>query len=86
MLVDLSISGAQVLSQTALKPARAVRMLLPSVESPVLCRAKIAWARLEPASKGKSFRYRAGLFFTATDEAAVQAFMIRHANGSPQDA
>ncbi len=85
MLVDLSISGAQVLSQTALKPARAVRMLLPSADQPVLCRGKIAWARLEPASKGKSFRYRAGLFFTATDEAAVQAFMIRHAGGPSTD-
>jgi hypothetical protein len=85
LLVDLSLCGAQVLSQMALKPARAVRMLLPSMESPVLCRGKIAWARLEPAFKGKSFRYRAGLFFTATDEAAVQAFITRHAGGSPEN-
>jgi hypothetical protein len=85
LLVDLSLSGAQVLSQTALKPARAVRMILPSMETPVLCRGKIAWARLEPASKGKPFRYRAGLFFTGPDEAAIQAFMTRHAGGSPQD-
>ena len=78
LLVDLSVSGAQVLSCAALKPEKTVKMLLPSSESPVLCRGRIVWSRLEPTTPGKPIRYRAGLFFTATDQAAVQTFITRH--------
>ena len=78
LLVDLSVSGAQVLSCSALKPAKNVKMLLPSSEQPVLCRGRIIWARLEPTMPGKPIRYRAGMTFTGADQAAVQAFMTRH--------
>ncbi len=78
LLVDLSVTGAQVLSCTALKPTKTVKMVLPSSESPVLCRGRIVWARLEPTMPGKPIRYRAGMFFTATDQAAVQTFISRH--------
>ena len=78
LLVDLSVAGAQVLSCSSLKPAKTVKMLLPSSEMPVLCRGKIVWARLEPTTPGKPIRYRAGMFFTATDQAAVQTFITRH--------
>ena len=85
LIVDLSTSGAQVLSQTALKPARMIKMLLPSAESPVLCKGKIVWARLEPPSPGKTYRYRAGVFFTAIDASALQTFMTRHGGGSARE-
>ena len=78
LLVDLSVTGAQVLSCASLKPAKTVKMLLPSSDSPVLCRGRIVWARLEPTTPGKPIRYRAGMFFTATDQAAVQTFIARH--------
>jgi hypothetical protein len=41
-------------------------------------RGKIMWARLEPPSAGRAFCYRAGVFFTSVDEAAVQAFIAHH--------
>ena len=78
LLVNLSVTGAQVLSCASLKPAKTVKMLLPSSDSPVLCRGRIVWARLEPTTPGKPIRYRAGMFFTATDQAAVQTFITRH--------
>jgi hypothetical protein len=31
---------------------------------------------------GKPIRYRAGMFFTATDQAAVQTFISRHGTRS----
>jgi hypothetical protein len=80
LLVDLSVSGAQVLSCAALKPAKNVKMLLPSSDQPVLCRCRIVWARLEPTMPGKPIRYRAGMTFTAADQAAVQTFITRHAS------
>jgi cell division protein FtsL len=78
LLVDLSVTGAQVLSCSALKPAKNVKMLLPSSGEPVLCRGRVVWARLEPPMPGKPIRYRAGVSFTSTDATAVQAFMARH--------
>ena len=80
LLVDLSVGGAQVLSCSALKPAKNVKMLLPSSNQPVLCRGRIVWARLEPTMPGKPIRYRAGMTFTGADQAAVQTFMTRHAS------
>jgi hypothetical protein len=80
-LVDLSTTGAQVISATALKPNRMVKVSLPLEETTVSCRAKIVWARLEPPSAGGAFCYRAGVLFTSVDEAAVQAFIAHHSAG-----
>jgi chromosome segregation ATPase len=78
LLVDVSTAGAQVLSSTALKPNKLVKMLLPSSEAIILCKAKIIWARFEPPTPGKPVRYRAGMVFTQADAAALQVFITRH--------
>ena len=82
LLVDLSVGGAQVLSCSALKPAKTVKMLLPSSDQPVLCKGRIVWARLEPTMPGKPIRYRAGMTFTGADQSAIQTFMTRHGSRS----
>jgi hypothetical protein len=79
MLVNLSITGAQVLAATALKPNRMVTLVLPRGKTSISCKGKIVWARLEPHSTG-TFLYRAGVSFTKSDEAAVEAF-IAHTAG-----
>ena len=79
LLVDISTAGAQVLSSTALKPNKPVKMLLPSSEAIILCKAKIVWSRFEPPSPGKPMRYRAGMVFTQADAAAIHVFLTRHA-------
>jgi len=76
VLVDLSTTGAQLLSPTALKPNRPVKLTLPVNGNPVLCKGKVVWARLEPASKSRPLAYRAGVCFTTADEAAVEAFLV----------
>jgi chromosome segregation ATPase len=78
LLVDLSTAGAQVLSSTALKPNKPVKMLVPSSEAIILCKAKIIWSRFEPPSPGKPVRYRAGMVFTQADAAALHVFLTRH--------
>jgi chromosome segregation ATPase len=78
LLVDLSSSGAQVLSPTQLKPNKPVKMLLPSSEAIILCKGKIIWSRFEPPTPGKPVRYRAGMVFTQADAAALQVFITRH--------
>lgn len=82
LLADLSTSGAQLLSETSLKPNRPVKLLLPLADDAdgtdgfVTCKGNIVWAQLEPSPGG--LRYRAGVCFTAVDESGVIAFVARH--------
>src|SRR5205814_9860669 len=72
-LFDLSISGCQLLSPTALKPNQMVKVLLPS-KPPLTCAGKVVWTRLEPMGVGQPLGYRAGVRVTKADEAAIEAF------------
>jgi hypothetical protein len=77
MLVDLSTIGAQVVSQTILKPNQRVRMALNDDLGNVRFNAAVAWASFEiPPNAGP--RYRAGLAFVDADGSAVDAFCARH--------
>ena len=50
-LVDLSTLGAQVVSPTVVYPNRSVRIVLPLDEGDLLCKARIVWARVDPAGR-----------------------------------
>jgi hypothetical protein len=75
VLVDLSTSGAQVVSPTSLKPNRVVTLQLPSDAGQIECRGKIVWARLDPSFAAGSLWYRAGVCFTGVDVPALEAFL-----------
>ncbi len=76
-LIDLSTIGAQVVSQTVLKPNQRVRMALNDDLGNVRFNAAVAWASFEiPPNSGP--RYRAGLAFVDADAHAVEAFCARH--------
>lgn len=79
-LVDLSVGGAQVLSETPLELQREAAILLVSDEIPVSGRATVMWTRADPQSKWRALRYRAGIQFTDVDPAAVEAFIIRYSS------
>jgi hypothetical protein len=72
-LVDLSVTGAMVLSPTILRPNQRVRMSLPDPARPIRFNAGVAWAAFELLKTGP--RYRAGLEFFDADAEAVQRFM-----------
>ncbi len=78
VLVDLSVTGAQVILATSPEVGLIVTVTLPSEETPCFCQGRLLWARREQPSKGRPFQYRVGLVFTAVDEAAIQAFIERH--------
>jgi chromosome segregation ATPase len=78
LLVDISTTGAQVLSGGALKPNKPVKMLLPSTGAILLVQGKIVWSRFEPPTPGKPMRYRAGMVFTQADAAGLNVFITRH--------
>jgi hypothetical protein len=76
-LVDLSVTGAQVVSVTILKPNQRVRMAFADAQGMVRFNAAIAWATFEiPPKIGP--QYRAGIEFVDADPAAIDAFCSRH--------
>jgi hypothetical protein len=79
LLVDLSVTGAQVICAASPEVGRVVTLSLLSEEAPCFCQGRLLWARREQTAKGRPFRYRAGIAFTAVDEAAIEAFIERHA-------
>jgi len=76
-LVDLSLTGAQVLSSGPLKPNRAVRFTLPFGEETISCKGKIVWSRIDSSRAGRLL-YRAGVFFMTADRTALTTFLSRY--------
>jgi len=71
-LIDLSIVGAQVVSQTILKPNQRIRMSINDGKKPIRFSAGVAWASFELVKTGP--RYRAGIEFFDAEPEAVQKF------------
>ena len=73
-LIDLSTVGAQVVSQTVLKPNQRVRVVIGEGKAAIRCGGAIAWAAFE-MPKGMPTRYRAGIDFgTTADVDGVASF------------
>ena len=73
-VLDLSQVGAQVLSQTILRPNQKVRVSVPNEEFVMRFRGSIAWAKFELPQPSAPPRYRAGVEFTDADPAAVESY------------
>jgi hypothetical protein len=73
-VVDLSIVGAQVLSNTILRPNQKVRVSIPNDDFVMRFRGAVAWAKFELPKPTAAPRYRAGVEFTDADASAVAAF------------
>jgi hypothetical protein len=79
-LVDLSTHGAQVLSNSVLKPNQRVRISLADPGGTLRCGATVIWAAFE-IPKGSVARYRAGLEFVDPEAAGLDALARRHRQG-----
>ena len=79
LLVDLSVSGAQVICATPPETGRIVTLALLSDDAPCFAQGRLLWSRREQTAKGRPYRYPAGIAFTAVDEAALQEFIRHHA-------
>jgi hypothetical protein len=75
-LVDLSLTGAQLLTASAMKPNRLITVTLPVDDVSIVCKAKVMWARIEPRS-GQLW-YRAGVAFTSADQLGIQKLLAMH--------
>jgi hypothetical protein len=80
LLVDLSLTGAQVIYARSPEVGQIVTLALLSDDETCVCEGRLMWARREQTAKGRPYRYPAGIAFTAiADTAAVEAFIERHA-------
>ena len=79
LLVDLSLTGAQVIFATSPEIGHIVTLTLLSDDAPCFCQGRLLWARREQTAKGRPFRYPAGIAFTQVDSAALEAFIEEHA-------
>lgn len=76
IMADLSVSGAQVISQYQLKPQQRVRLILADDLGMVRLNGSVAWARFG-VSQGTAC-YRAGIEFKDPEVKSVEAFCMRH--------
>ena len=79
LLVDLSVTGAQVITAASPDVGEIVTLALLSDEAPCFCEGRILWARREQTAKGRPFKYRAGIVFTASDEKEIESYVRHHA-------
>jgi PilZ domain-containing protein len=75
-LVNLSVSGAQVVLPARVQPRQSIRFILVDEGSETRFRGQIAWSALELGAS--AIRYRAGIAFTDPDTKILEVFCHRH--------
>jgi PilZ domain len=77
-VVDLSVTGAQVISPTVLRPNQKVRITIPNEDFTLRFRGAIAWAKFElPKAGAKGPQYRAGIEFMDADSQVMDSVIER---------
>jgi hypothetical protein len=82
-LIDLSVLGAQVLSEPILKPNQAIKIALPDVNETLRVTARIKWSLFEKPNYATAAYYRAGVEF-ADATPALADYCRRHCAEDPQ--
>jgi len=75
-LVNLSVTGAQVVLPARLQPRQSIRFVLIDGSAEVRFRAQVAWSSIELLAS--AVRYRVGLSFTDPDKKILEVFCNRH--------
>jgi PilZ domain-containing protein len=77
-LVNLSITGSQLLAPIRVRPAEGIRVTLSDDSSDVRLAGIIAWVNLEIAARAAAQRYRFGVEFRDADRNLLESFCLRH--------
>lgn len=82
-LVDMSVMGAQILSEPQLRPKQRLRITLPDEGDAVLqVRAQVAWSAFETSRDAPAPYYRAGLEFMDVPP-VLEDYCRRHCADEP---
>ena len=82
-LVNISILGAQVVSQPPLNPTQKIKIALPDADDMVRLTAHVAWATFEQTQPGAAPHYRAGMEFTDAAKEILEDYCRRHCSQDP---
>jgi PilZ domain len=82
-LVNISILGAQVVSQPPLRPNEKVKIVLPNADEMVRVTAHVAWSTFEHLQQGTEAYYRAGMEFTDAAKEILEDYCRRHCSEDP---
>jgi hypothetical protein len=77
-LVNLSITGAQLVMPARVQPRQSILLTLTDQKSERRFRALVAWSTVELAQS--MVKYRAGVSFVDPDITAIEAFCLRNAS------
>ncbi|MBI2835731.1 MAG: PilZ domain-containing protein [Acidobacteria bacterium] len=77
-LVNLSTTGAQIVSPTILRPNQIIRVTVAYAREVIRFSASIAWASMEMSKVPGKPQYRAGVEFNHGDFDAIQEFCERY--------
>lgn len=82
-VVDLSVLGAQVISQPMMRPNQKIRVNLPDPAGAIQLTASVAWSVYEkPANKPRP-QFRVGVQFDDAESATLEEYCKRHCQSNP---
>lgn len=77
-LVNVSVTGAQVLSPVVLRPMQHVRLALPDDSAAIRLQAAIAWSMFERCRQTGETCYRVGVQFQGANVHLLEAYCAKH--------
>src|SRR5205085_3530666 len=77
-VVDLSVLGAQVISQPMMKPNQKIRVNLPDPAGAIQVTANVAWSVYEKRADKPAPHFRVGMEFEAAEQNSLEGYCKRH--------
>jgi hypothetical protein len=82
-LIDISVLGAQVVSEPALRPKQRIKITIVEDDAVLRFFAHVAWSVYEKPRSAPTPHYRAGMEFDKATEQALKEFCRRHCSETP---
>ena len=82
-LVNLSVTGAQLLASIRLRPTEWIRLVLLDEAAQLRLSGVVAWATLEMSTRAAAQRYRFGVEFREGDPEILERYCLRYRSESP---
>ena len=82
-LIDLSVTGAQVLSPALLVPGHLVQVVFEKSQETIRCQAAVVWGEFEAARSTGIPQYRAGVDLRKADHRFLEGLCSRPMQAKP---
>lgn len=82
-LVNMSILGAQIVSQPVLRPRQKIKLGLPDADEVLSLEAEVAWSMFERPQPQVEPHYRVGIQFAGGSQAELEEYCRQHCLEAP---